>query len=244
MNSVAVVTSTIGRKTLKNCIDSVKNQTRRATHYVFIHGKSYINAKNEVVAISAELDADVVFVQLPFNNGGKGFGMAPVYAAAPYIVAEEVICYLDDDNLFDPDHVEKNVGFMEEENLDWCYSLRRIIDQAGNYICDDLTESLGIYNNCHGTRLVDNSCYVVKTKIAQKHGHSWMYPVISDRAFLLELMTNKLKCGGLGETTVSYRISEDGSNPDGARYFLRWNEVQKTKYKGVYPWMQRTVYQT
>jgi len=244
MSSVAVVTSTIGRKTLKDCIESVRAQTRKATHYVFIHGKSFINAKNEVIEIATDLEPDVVFVQLPFNNGGNGFGMAPVYAAAPYIVSEEVICYLDDDNLYDPQHIEKNVGFLEEEGLDWCYSLRRIIDQKGYYVCDDLTESLGIYNNCHATRLVDNSCFIVKTKVAQRHGHGWMQPIISDRGFLLELMTNGLKCGGLGETTVSYRISEDGSNPDGAKYFLHWNEVQKNKYQGSYPWMKRTVFQT
>ena len=133
MTNVAVVTSTIGRKTLKDCIESVRAQTRKATHYVFIHGKRFINAKNEVIEIATDPEPDVVFVQLPFNNGGNGFGMAPVYAAAPYIVSEEVICYLDDDNLYDPQHIEKNVGFLEEEGLDWCYSLRRIIDQKGYY---------------------------------------------------------------------------------------------------------------
>lgn len=39
--SVAVVTSTQGRPTIRKAIESVQNQTRKAAHYVFIHGADY-----------------------------------------------------------------------------------------------------------------------------------------------------------------------------------------------------------
>lgn len=245
MTDVAVVTSTIGRRHLVQCIESVLAQTRKAHHYIFVHGKKYNYKGQEVpIDVTSLKDYPVTVVELPFNNGDNGFGMAPVYAAAPYIVREEVICYLDDDNFYDSDHIETNVGFMQENGLDWAYALRRIVDKDGTYVCDDLTESLGVYANCHATRLVDNSCFIVKTKTAQRYCYGWMQPIISDRGFLLELMTHGLKCGGAGKTTVNYRISEDGSNPDGARYFLHWNRIQKHKYQDVYPWMKETVFQT
>ena len=121
--------------------------------------------------------------------------MAPVFAAAPYIIDEDVIFYLDDDNFYDPDHVQSLVGFIEQFELGWAYSLRKIVDNHGNFICDDNCESLGCYPNSHNQYLVDNSCYVVRTSVARKHSAAWYVPVISDRNFQAALMRDRIKAG-------------------------------------------------
>jgi glycosyltransferase involved in cell wall biosynthesis len=203
--SVAVVTSTQGRSTITKAIQSVKDQTRKATHYVFIHGADY---SDKTIPHLAD---DTVAVHLPRANGGGGYGMAPVFALAPFAITEDVICYLDDDNWYEPDHIESLVEMIEKHDLGWAYSYRKIVDNEGNFICEDNCESLGMQLNSGNQYLVDNSCYVVRTNVARRHSHAWYVPVISDRSFQHELMRAGLSVGTTGKHSVNYRLSKDGT---------------------------------
>ena len=118
---VAVVTPTIGSKHLKQCLDSVENQTYdNITHYVFVDGKEYhIDVQIET------LDRDKVKTVILEENVGKGWYGHRVYAACSFLVNADIICYLDEDNWIDPDHVEKLVSVIEQGN-DWAFSLRKI----------------------------------------------------------------------------------------------------------------------
>ena len=69
------------------------------------------------------------------ENVGKGWYGHRVYAACGYLVNADVICYLDEDNWFEPNHVEKLVERIKK-GADWAYSLRKIIDREGNYVCE------------------------------------------------------------------------------------------------------------
>lgn len=233
--SVAVVTSTIGRSTLKRTIKSVKDQTRQATHYVFIHGSDY-----SYKAV-ANLEDDTVAVHLPHNNGGNGYGMAPVYALAPYVVKEDIIFYLDDDNWYEPDHIESLVTIIQDHDLGWAYSLRKIVDNDGNWICDDNCESLGCHPNSHGYYLVDNSCYAVRTDVARKYSNAWYVPIISDRNFQAALMRNKIKCGTTGRHTSNYRLSHDGSGGMSKEQFIGNNEWMALNRPG-FEWTKKQIF--
>ena len=203
--SVAVVTSTQGRSTITKAIQSVKDQTRKATHYVFIHGAEY---SDKTIPHLAD---DTVAVHLPRANGGGGYGMAPVFALAPFAITEDIIFYLDDDNWYEPDHIESLVEMIEKHDLGWAYSLRKIVDNEGNFICEDNCESLGCIPNSHQQYLVDNSCYAVRTDVARRHSHAWYVPIVSDRSFQSELMRAKIRCGSTGKHSVNYRLSQDGT---------------------------------
>jgi glycosyltransferase involved in cell wall biosynthesis len=219
--SVAVVTSTRGRPTITKAIQSVKDQTRKATHYVFIHGAEY---SNKTVPHLAD---DTVAVHLPNNNGGNGYGMAPVFAMAPFVIKEDIICYLDDDNWYEPDHIESLVEMIEKHDLGWAYSFRKIVDNEGNFICEDNCESLGMQLNSANQYLVDNSCYVVRTNVARRHSHAWYVPIISDRSFQSELMRAGLSAGTTGKHSVNYRLSKDGSGGMTPEKFIENNEWMK-----------------
>ena len=219
--SVAVVTSTQGRSTITKAIQSVKDQTRKATHYVFIHGAEY---SDKTIPHLAD---DTVAVHLPRANGGGGYGMAPVFALAPFAITEDVICYLDDDNWYEPDHIESLVEMIEKHDLGWAYSYRKIVDNEGNYICEDNCESLGMQLNSNNHYLVDNSCYVVRTNVARRHSHAWYIPVVSDRSFQFELMRVKLSVGTTGKHSVNYRLSKDGTGGMTAEKFIDNNEWMK-----------------
>jgi glycosyltransferase involved in cell wall biosynthesis len=222
--SVAVVTSTQGRSTITKAIQSVKDQTRKATHYVFIHGAEY---SDKTIPHLAD---DTVAVHLPRANGGGGYGMAPVFALAPYAITEDIICYLDDDNWYEPDHIESLVEMIEKHDLGWAYSYRKIVDNEGNFICEDNCESLGMQLNSDNQYLVDNSCYVVRTNVARRHSHAWYVPVISDRSFQHELMRAGLSVGTTGKHSVNYRLSKDGTGGMTTEKFINNNEWMK-KYR-------------
>jgi hypothetical protein len=234
--NIAVVTSTRGRPTIRQAIDSVKAQTRGARHYVFAHGKDCWDA---VSANTEGSDVDVVY--LPVANGGGGYAMAPVYAAAPYLVGEDLIFFLDDDNFYDPDHIEFITSLIEQHDLGWAYSLRKIVDNDGNPICDDNCESLGCYPNSHQQYLVDNSCYAVKAEYARKHSHAWYVPVVSDRSFQAALMRDKIKCGTTGRHSVSYRLSADGSGGMTKERFLGNNEWM-AQHRPGFEWTKKQIF--
>jgi glycosyltransferase involved in cell wall biosynthesis len=234
--SIAVVTSTRGRPLITQAIESVKAQTRGARHYVFAHGKDCWDA---VSASTKGCDVDVVY--LPAANGGGGYGMAPVFAASPFLVDEDVIFYLDDDNWYEPTHIEELVGMIEEHDLGWAYSLRRIVDADGNFICDDNCESLGMHLNSHNHYLVDNSCYAVRADIARQYSHAWYVPVVSDRAFMRALCQAKVDCGTTGKHSVNYRLSRDGTGGMTAEKFLGNNAYMHNKMPD-FAWLQKSIF--
>jgi len=234
--NIAVVTSTRGRPTIRQAIDSVKAQTRGARHYVFAHGKDCWDA---VSANTEGSDVDVVY--LPVANGGGGYAMAPVYAAAPYLVGEDLIFFLDDDNFYDPDHIESITSLIEQHDLGWAYSLRKIVDNDGNYLFDDNCESLGCQPNASGHYLVDNSCYAVRADVARKHSHAWYIPVVSDRSFQASLMQARVRCGTSGKHSVSYRLSHDGSGGMSKEAFTDNNNFMRSKFTD-FPWTKRQIF--
>jgi glycosyltransferase involved in cell wall biosynthesis len=238
--SVAVVTSTLGRSALCQAIESVRKQTYKGKikHYVFAHGQPH-HLKVETI-----LD-DYPYVEgvyLPNANGGGGYGMAPVFAMAPYVVDEDVIFYLDDDNWYEPDHIESLVALIEEHNLAWAYSYRKIVDADGSFICDDNCESLGMQPNATGHYLVDNSCYAVRTAIARRHSHAWYVPVVSDRNFQRELMQARLWTGTTGKHSINYRLSKDGSGGMSKETFISNNEYMQYKFGAAFPWLQKSIF--
>lgn len=234
---VAVITSTRGRKTIQKAHLSILNQTYPATHYVFAHGKDCWNA------VDKNMDGcNAQIVYLPRANGGGGFGMAPVFAMAGYCVTEDIVFYLDDDNWYEPDHIESLVEIIKKNDLGWAYSLRRIVDHEGNWICDDNCESLGAHHNSHHQHLVDNSCYAVRTDVARRYGYAWYVPVISDRNFFKVLVEAGMTFGATGKHSVNYSLSLDGTGGMTKEKFLANNELNQQNYKGTSPWLLQSIF--
>ncbi len=118
---VAVVTPTIASKHLKQCIDSVNKQTYKdITHYIFVDGCQYEPEARKILKQSPKTK----MIELE-ENVGKGWYGHRVYAACSFLVNADVICYLDEDNWYEPNHIEELVNVIKEGN-DWAYSLRKI----------------------------------------------------------------------------------------------------------------------
>ena len=234
---VAVVTPTVNAKQLIQCVQSVQNQTYKdLTHYVFIDGKQF---REGVVELTKGLP-NIQHVYLE-ENVGKGWYGHRVYAACSFLVNSDVICYLDEDNWFDIHHVENLVSTLKKGN-DWAYSLRKIYDKEGNFLCEDNCESLGKWPVYFDDRTfhIDTSSFAVRRDVAIRIGHAWYGQWGADRQFFGALKHHFPKYDCTRKHSLNYRL--DG-NPNSVTkdFFDRGNELNIQKYNGKFPWTEQFV---
>lgn len=233
---VAVVTPTIGAKTLSKCIQSVEAQTyENLTHYIFLDGEEEHGDKiwNQLQGASK-----VKTIRLQ-ENIGKGWYGHRVYASCGYLVNADLICYLDEDNWFEPNHVEKLVERIKK-GVDWAYSLRKIVDKEGNYLCEDNCESLGqwpIYFNKDAYH-IDTSSFMVKADIARKLGAAWYGQWGADRQFFNALKQYFPNFSCSREYSLCYRL-DGNDNSVTEEFFEKGNAENEKQYPNGFPWKQQ-----
>jgi glycosyltransferase involved in cell wall biosynthesis len=230
---VAVVTPTIGAKTLSKCIQSVEAQTyENLTHYVFLDGEEEHGDK---IWNQLQVPSKVKTIRLE-ENIGKGWYGHRVYAACGYLVNADLICYLDEDNWLEPNHVEKLVERIKK-GVDWAYSLRKIVDKEGNFVAEDNCESLGqwpIYFNKDAFH-IDTSSFMVKADIARKIGQAWYGQWGADRNFFNALKQYFPNFSCSREYSLCYRL--DGNpNSVNAEFFEKGNAENAKQYPDGFPW--------
>ena len=232
---VAVVTPTIASDLLEQCVSSVDNQTYKdLTHYIFIDGCQYEPKAREILVGSSKTR----MIELE-ENVGKGWYGHRVYAACSFLVNADIICYLDEDNWYEPNHVEELVKAIET-GAQWAYSLRKIYDKHGNYICDDNCESLGkwpIYFN-NDAYHIDTSSFAVRRDVAVNIGHAWYGQWGADRQFFSNLKKFFPNFECTGEHSLCYRL-DGNANSVTKDFFEDGNKYTKEKYQGNYPWHQK-----
>ena len=229
---VAVVTPTIASEHLKKCIDSVDKQTYEdIVHYIFIDGCQYEPKAREILVGSPKTR----MIELE-ENVGKGWYGHRVYAACSFLVNADVICYLDEDNFFEPNHIETVVKKLQEGN-DWVYSLRNIHDKEGKFLCEDNCESLGkwpVYFNPE-VHHIDTSCFAIRRDIAVHIGHSWYGKWGADRQFFSALKKYFTKYDCTNQYTTNYRL-DGNENSVNEKFFTEGNKINTEKYQGNFPW--------
>jgi len=229
---VAVVTPTIGSKHLSKCIESVDKQTYdNLTHYVFLDGKEH----DKNIWYQLEGASKVKTIRLE-ENIGKGWYGHRVYSACSFLVNADIICYLDEDNWYEPCHVQKIVDKIVAGN-DWAYSLRKIYDKEENYVCEDNCESLGkwpVYVN-DKVYHVDTSSFGVRRDIAVRIGHAWYGQWGADRQFFGALKQHFPNFDCTNSYTLNYRL--DGNAGSVSKdFFDTGNKLSQEKYSGNFPW--------
>lgn len=219
--SVAVVTSTIGRSELIRAIRSVQEQTYPCVHYIFVDGKQF---EEQARAILKDYP-NVIVTYLPMNTGAGGWTNSSINAIAPFLVKEDIICYLDDDNWFEPDHIENCITTFENTNSDIVYALRNFYTPEGNFICKDFTESIGYYENRISyphrinflfnqknyyidrklnRKFIDTNCYVFKRDIALLLSQYWFSGEHNDYNMYQKIIDLKLDYSCTNRFSVNY----------------------------------------
>lgn len=243
---VAVITPTTGTKHLRKNLESVASQTYGVKHYVVTDGPEF---KEKVDCVAKDFD-DLYRIDLPNNTGAGGYNGHRIYGAIPYLVDADYLVFLDEDNWIDTNHVETLVEKCK--HYDWVFSLRKIIDQEDNYVCNDDCESLGLWPTVlhENEYFVDVGCYFLPRKVAIETSRIWFrrarhpheQPEV-DRLLMQILLQNKLAYQTTGEYTLNYRV---GNRPDSvkAEFFLQGNQIMKNKYGEDLPWRKSDKYIT
>ena len=226
---------------MAECIESVRAQTyENIEHIVVVDGKDrwekaepilraseFPNGRNEHICV------------LPYPTGTNRYNGHRVYGAATYFADGDYHIWLDDDNMISPNHVESLVKLVQEKNLDWAFSFRKIIDKDNQILCNDDCESLGKWPTFQGSHHIDTNCYCIKTSIAIHIASVWHGGWGQDRVFLSAISQHFPKWDCTNEYTTCYRV-DGGKGSVNAEFFINGNEVMNKKYNGVFPWRQKT----
>lgn len=241
---VAIITPTIGTKHLENNVDSVSKQTYKNLKHIVVSDGPQYDAK--VFNITKSYD-NVKMMNLPENTGAGGYNGHRIYAAVPYLIDADYFIFLDEDNWIESNHVESLVNAVK--GYDWAFSLRKIIDQDGNYICNDDCESLGLWHTCLSPNefFVDVGCYFLSKKLAIQTAPIWYrrarhpeeQPEV-DRLLIHVLRQNKTKYQTNGEYTLNYRVGNRSDSVQ-SQFFLRGNQTMEKLHNGFFPWRKENL---
>ena len=240
--SVTVITPTIGSDKLADAVRSVANQTyQNVRHLLVCDGRQ---AKIDLIKLNIKPTGKQTVVETPDNTGGDGYYGHRIYAAYPHLINSDYIAFLDEDNWYEPDHIDKLVRTIEEERVNFAFSFRKIFDREGNYLIDDNCESLGawpIWPTLGHTKdkqgyLIDTSSFLFETKFLQSCCHLWHWGWGGDRRFLHLVKEHyQPSYNTSGAYTLCYRL--DGNpNSVNKEFFEKGNQAQLDHYKGVLPW--------
>jgi glycosyltransferase involved in cell wall biosynthesis len=240
---VTVITPSIGKDELVKCVESVSKQTyENLTHLVVSDGPEFLNNIVIMPLVHDRLRITIV----PENTGAGNFYGHRIYAAFPHLVNSDYILFLDEDNFYEPNHIETLVETIERKNLDFSFSLRKIFSKEGEYLCDDNCESLGkwpIYftrGTPHGEQyLIDTSSFCFKRDWLIKYCNIWHFGWGGDRRFFYSVRdSSKYDTNGLH--TLCYRL-DGNENSVTQDFFERGNKTQTEYYGGNFPWTRRTL---
>jgi glycosyltransferase involved in cell wall biosynthesis len=238
---VTVITPTTGSEQLKDAVLSVENQTYENIQYLIVIDGKEREEKTRNVLDSLNCQR-YDLITLPQVTGYQQYNGHRIYGAMTYIAEGEYLCFLDQDNWYEPNHIESLINIAHEKM--WAYSLRKIVDQSGNFICNDDCESLGKWKSVLGDNFVDVGCYMIPKGIALRFSPGWYrrarhpeeQPEV-DRllSHLLFKQVPQEQVDTNGQYTLNYRVASRGDSVQ-ATFFLNGNEQMKNSMNGEYPW--------
>lgn len=235
--TATVIIPTTGSPEVKQAIESVLNQTYPTECYIVVDGSE--NSMKVFDILDDFVGNEKIKVcHLPVNVGANGFYGHRVYAAFTHLVNTKYVLYLDQDCWMDVNHVKSCIDTIENNILDWSYSLRAITDKDGINLTFDNCESLGKWPVFSGDyNHIDTNCYCLKTEVAVKIASVWHGGWGQDRVWFKALSQYFPKFDVTGKYTLNYRLAgNDGSVKK--EFFEYGNKVMNDKYNGVLPWQK------
>jgi len=202
---ITVLTPSIGTPDLSNAVESVARQTHTdVMHIVIADGKRY---ESEVRKFGMKgwpgIGFTPRFYSIPHNTGANGWNGHKIYAYFSQLLDCDFLLLLDEDNAFEPDHVETLIPIAERHGYAW--SLRKVYDKGGNYIGTDTGESIGLHLDGAGYALVDTSCWCLRRDEIPMLRH-FLEPWSGDRRFTEAMITRHegIQAGCTGKATMLY----------------------------------------
>lgn len=140
-----------------------------------------------------------------------------------YLANSRYVAYLDDDNWWDPDHLETLLSAIAGQ--DWAFSLRWYADpQTLEPICIDEWESVGPGAGTYAAKaggFVDPSSLMIDKLRCEEALRWWSIPLANDQSGMsadrnvFQALSGKFNFAGTGKATSNYAI--DPNDPIHAR---------------------------
>ena len=128
--SLTIITPTIGTKYLKDCIKSIQKQTNQNfIYYIVVDGQIYSDSVQKILDEFSTFPTNYKIISLNENTGANGWNGHRIYISMSFLTNSDYIMFLDEDNTFEPTHVELMLKKIKDKKLDWTFSLRNIIDK-------------------------------------------------------------------------------------------------------------------
>ena len=245
--SVVVITPTTGSHHLAKAMESTNSQP--CEHWIVIDGEEHAQKVADILQAGDYVNKKVIMLpentgrpkefhsQMPrgrTDDGDRYFNGHRIYAAIPYLINKPYVMFLDEDNWFDDNHVETMLQMMVG-GINWCYTLRRLVDQEGNVIGEDDCDSLGVFANQRNVNFVDMNCYCFKTRFLIDVSQSLYVWHKADKSLYKAAFAHTDPFdpfGCTGVSTVNYRISRAKQR----QWFEEGNKKMFEMYNGSFPW--------
>lgn len=244
--TVCVITATTGHPGLARCITSVQEQSyAMVEHLVVVDGPEH-DARADAILDALPDRRGVKVVRLPHATGKGTWNGHRIYGAMPMIAMTDYVCWLDEDNWFDEEHLETMLTAAGSSSGGWAFALRKIVDTAGEFVTLDQCESLGPLHHSFMSAQdyhLDTSCYVVRRDIAIQL--AWVWNRIArppqgqgpgpDR-LLCQVLIKHFPQGAWNKRySVNYTVASTPQSVKG-EFFLYGNQVMREHYPQGLPW--------
>jgi hypothetical protein len=244
LETVTVVTATTGHSMLGRCLQSVQRQTfARTEHFIVPDGIEHRDKAHQAIRALGDPSINICAMTLPYATGRIGWCGHRIYAAVSMLCNTEYVCFLDDDNWLEPDHIASLVSQIKSTESDWGFSLRNIYDSEGNFIAPDNCESLGSLHPSYtkdSDRLIDTNCFLFRRELAVTIAPLWYRPAPpvgpgADRVVTQYLLQNYPKHCSTRRHTLNYTAG-NSTRSAAPEFFVKGNASMKERYPNGLPW--------
>ncbi|CAI0760937.1 Spore coat polysaccharide biosynthesis protein spsA [Serratia entomophila] len=207
-DKVSVIIPTYGRSDLLiRAIDSVLSQSHHNVEIVIVddnHGGSESRLQTENMLKMYAHDSRVIYYQRDKNGGGAAARNSGIEQATG-----EYITFLDDDDYYHPEKIEKQLAFLKKENIDVCLCDMDILQ--GNEILKDNYYKAQC-SNVESFVLAGVSftpMIFMKRAVAVSIGGFFDTPRFQDHVFIYKILKNNFSVGVLHERLAVHNDHEE-----------------------------------
>ncbi|ATC74000.1 hypothetical protein BG257_05005 [Proteus mirabilis] len=198
---------------IKESIESVLGQTHTNFELIICDDLSTDNTK-EIIKKYVEIDQRIKLVNNIFKKGAAGARNSCIQAST-----SRYICFLDSDDLWAPEKLEKQINFMKKHKIAMTHSDYVMFDAKNN---KKTIQSPKVISFSNIIKKCDIGCLTVMLdKKLIPYDISFPYTPKEDYALWVYLMKNGIKSYNFGECSSFYRKQEQSLSSS------KFKEIQK-----------------